>query len=269
MRNLSISPQESHDWRPKAANTRLAPIIPFKTFNAETVVISSALRAADAGLGVFRLDPDTNDRKLLDAVIGIAIVMLVHATVIEHFKHPPAEVVPPREEKVEITLLRPPPPPPPPPVAQPQPRPAPVKDAIPPKPKPKPKKLPPPVVEQPPVQTNAPVSNDAPTAPAPVQAAPAPAEKVVQLTSADYLRNPPPEYPVDAQDRGWEGKVLLKVRILPSGKPDVVQVQKTSGHATLDTAAIRAVKGGWMFKPNMQGATATAVWVIIPIVFQL
>ncbi len=271
MSSLPIYRAGSPSWQPKTFKKTLAHVVELRPFVHESVASARPDGVAGIpGLGTFRWDPDGSDRKLLDALLGIGLVIVLHAAVIDHFKHQPVDSTPPKEEKVEITLLAPPPPPPP--VVQPQPRPAPVKDAIPPKPKPKPKKLPPPVIQQPPVQTNAPVDSDAP--PAPVHAAPVappapPVEKVVQLTSADYLRNPPPDYPQDAQDRGWEGKVLLKVRILPSGKPDVVQVQKSSGHATLDSAAVKAVRGGWLFKPNMQGTTATAVWVVIPIVFQL
>ncbi|QSA96418.1 energy transducer TonB [Methylococcus sp. EFPC2] len=269
MRNLSVSPQETDQWQHEAVKKTLAPVIPFKSFDEELVPALGPTVDAEGSLGVFKLDPSQNDRKWIDALVVAALTVFVHATVIDRFKHPPAVVEPPpKETKIEVTLLAPPPPPPPPPVVQP--RPTPPKDAIPPKPKPKPKKIPPPAVETPPVP-NVPISDNAP--PAPVQAAPAPpappVEKVVQLSSADYLRNPPPDYPEDAQERGWAGKVLLKVRILPSGKPDVVQVQKSSGHASLDNAAVKTVKGGWLFKPNMQGDTATAVWVIIPINFQL
>ncbi|NJD07435.1 MAG: energy transducer TonB [Methylococcaceae bacterium] len=142
-----------------------------------------------------------------------------------------------------------------------------MKNAIPPKPKPKPKTPPPPAVEQAPV-LNAPIVNDAPPAP-PAPPAPKPAVKSVTLSGADYLHNPPPDYPEDAMDRGWEGRVLLKVRILPNGKPDAVQVAKSSGHASLDAAAIKVVKSSWLFKPGLQGAEAVAAEVTIPIVFQL
>jgi protein TonB len=279
MQNVSISRQDTTQRQHAAVRKKPAAVIALKSFGGERVPAHAMIPATGggAGLGVFQPGPGLNDRKWLDALIGVALVAFIHATVIERFKHrPEPEILPPKKTEVEISLLRPapPPPPPPPPVVQPRPKPAPVKDAIPPKPKPKPKKQPPPAVERPPVKTEAPVSNDAP--PAPVQAAPAPApapappvEKVVKLTGADYLRNPPPEYPDDALDRGWQGKVLLKVRILPTGKPDVVQVHKSSGHASLDSAAVRTVKRNWLFKPGLQDASATAVWVIIPITFQL
>jgi protein TonB len=274
MSNASISPRQLERWQLEPVKTALAPVIPLKPFDDELALAGGgAAWAGGAGLGTFKPDLEGRDRKAIDALVVIALTIFLHATVIERFKHPPPELpAPPKETKIEISLLKPPPPPPPPPpVVQPKPQPAPIKDAIPPKPKPKPKKQPPPVVQQQPVPTPAPVVSDAP--PAPVQAAPAPpppkpVEKVVSVSSADYLRRPEPEYPQDAQDRGWEGKVLVKARILPSGKPDGVQVQKSSGHASLDAAAVRAVKAS-LFKPNMRGDTATTVVALIPIVFQL
>jgi protein TonB len=270
MSKLSTSPRRDDDWQPQLVRKTLAPVIPFKTLDAELVPALSTAAGGNFHLGLFKKGPDSRDRHVIDGLVVIALIVFAHATVIEYFHHAPPPPEKPKETQVEITLLAPPPPPvPPPPVVQPQPVPAPPKDAIPPKPKPKPKKIPPPVVEQPPVQNNAPVVPDAPPAP-PVQAAPAPkpVEKVVQVSNADYLRRPEPEYPEDAQERGWSGKVMVKARILASGKPDDVQVYKSSGHASLDAAAVRAVKGS-LFKPNMQGDTATIVTALIPISFQL
>lgn len=270
MSNVSISPRRANQWQREAVKKTLAPVIPFKSLDGELMPALTPALGAGASLGVFKLGPDLQDRRLVDALAVIALTVFIHVTVIERFRHQPVEeVVPPKETKVEISLVRPPPPPPP--VVQPQPERAPIKDAIPPKPKPKPKKLPPPVVEQPPVQTTAPVTNDAPVqAPPAPSAAPAPVvEKVTQPRSgADYLHNPQPEYPEDAMERGWEGKILLKVHVLPNGKPDSVDVEKSSGHASLDSSAIHTVKG-WTFVPAMRGSTPIAGWVTVPITFKL
>jgi protein TonB len=272
MSNASVSRRRPEHWQQDQGEPTLASVIPLKNLSGGSVLPDfGAVLAGTPGLGYWRPDTDQQDRKWVDALIGVALVVLAHYTIIDFYRHqPPKEPVPPKETEVQISLVRPPPPPPPPPVVQPQPRPAPPKDAIPPKPKPKPKKVPPPVVEQPPIQTPSPVVSDAP--PAPMKAAPAPApkpvERVVNVSNADYLRKPEPEYPEDAMDRGWQGKVLVKARILASGQTDNVQVQKSSGHASLDAAAIKAVKRA-VFKPNMQGDTATTVFALIPIVFQL
>jgi len=109
--------------------------------------------------------------------------------------------------------------------------------------------------------------------PAPVAAAPAPPppppEPVTEPRGyAGYKNNPPPEYPSLAQDRGLQGQVILKVRVLASGKPDSVTVDKSSGHKILDDAAIKAV-AAWTFDPARRGQTAIDGWVKVPLNFKL
>lgn len=246
------------------------PSHPFEGIEPQPITVHAALMTL-GGQGHYSTASDNQDRKRIDALVITAITVFLHTSIIDRFSHPPVDPpLPPKEIPIEIALLKPPPPPPPPPpVVQPRPQPAPIKDAIPPKPKPKPKKQPPPVVEQQPLP--APVVSDAP--PAPVQAAPVPpppkpVEKVITVSNADYLRKPEPEYPEEAEERGWQGKVLVRARILSTGKPDQVQVQKSSGYPSLDASAVRAVKSS-LFKPNMQGDTAQTVLALIPIVFQL
>ncbi|WP_242665803.1 energy transducer TonB [Paraburkholderia ginsengiterrae] len=85
---------------------------------------------------------------------------------------------------------------------------------------------------------------------------------------AAYLRNPPPSYPGVAQQRGWQGTVLLKVHVDASGRPDHVGLASSSGHDSLDDAAIEAVTN-WRFVPARRGDLATDGWVQVPIVFKL
>jgi protein TonB len=88
------------------------------------------------------------------------------------------------------------------------------------------------------------------------------------VAGADYLHNPAPEYPEIAMDRGWEGKVLMKVHVKPDGKPDEVSVIKSSGQKILDDAAVKTVNK-WSFVPAMRGTTPIAGWVTVPITFNL
>ena len=83
-----------------------------------------------------------------------------------------------------------------------------------------------------------------------------------------YLRNPAPEYPLAAQKRGLEGQVVLKVHVLASGSPDKVTVAKSSGHAILDEAAIKAVLQ-WAFAPARRGSTPIDGWVQVPLNFKI
>lgn len=82
------------------------------------------------------------------------------------------------------------------------------------------------------------------------------------------MRNPAPEYPSLAQRRGWEGTVLLRVRVLASGRPSDIQVQTSSGREVLDEAALKAVRK-WAFVPSKQGDVALDGWVSVPIDFKL
>lgn len=83
-----------------------------------------------------------------------------------------------------------------------------------------------------------------------------------------HLNNPAPEYPEFAQRQGYEGTVVLKVRVLPSGAPSEVKVKKSSGKAILDEAAIEAAKG-WAFTPAKKGNNSIEGWAIVPVVFKL
>jgi len=189
---------------------------------------------------------------------------------------PELPVVPPQIPPMTIEfaapappVVEPPPPAPAPPVVEPPP---PVVDELAAKPKPKPKPLPKPVVKQAPKPPPKPVEAP-PPAPAPVAAPappapPAPAPVTPASANAAYLKNPAPEYPQMAQRRGWEGTVLLRVEVLPSGKPGQIQLQKSSGRDALDAAALAAVKR-WSFVPAKQGDVPQAGWVSVPIDFKL
>jgi len=221
-------------------------------------------------LGSFRSGADYRDSKAVDYLIIGILSILVHTVVVDHFKSLPIEeekliepVKPP--SKVQISFVRPQPkpvvqPPPPPPKV--------VALNKPPKPKVQPKPVPK-LVEPPPVQSPAAVTDvKAPVVSAPAPPAP-PVEKVTEPRGgAGYLDNPAPEYPEVAMERGWEGKVLMKVHVLAGGKPDSVAVLKSSGKEVLDDEAVRTVKK-WSFAPATRGTTPVDGWVTVPISFNL
>lgn len=210
------------------------------------------------------------------------LALLAHGAVIYWISQQPTTVlpvVPPQIPPMTIEFSQPappvveqppPPPPPPPPVVEPPP---PVVDELAAKPAPKPIPKPKPVVkpapkpapkavEQPPAPPQPPTPVAAPPAP------PAPAPVTPASANAAYLKNPAPEYPSLAQRRGWEGTVLLRVQVLPSGKPGEIQIQKSSGRQPLDDAALNAVKR-WSFVPAKQGDVAQVGWVSVPIDFKI
>ena len=85
---------------------------------------------------------------------------------------------------------------------------------------------------------------------------------------ASYLHNPRPRYPPLARRRGWEGVVRLRVRVLEDGSCDQANIATSSGHESLDEAALAAVKQ-WRFVPAKRGDDPVVSWVVIPIVFKL
>jgi protein TonB len=100
-------------------------------------------------------------------------------------------------------------------------------------------------------------------------AAPPMAQAIAQpIFNAAYLRNPAPAYPATSRRYGETGRVLLRVRVLPSGQPDEVVLQQSCGHQRLDAAALDAVRR-WRFVPARQGEQAIAAWVVVPIQFNL
>ena len=83
-----------------------------------------------------------------------------------------------------------------------------------------------------------------------------------------YERTPQPSYPATSRARGEQGEVLLKVEVLVNGRVGQLEVQKSSGHARLDEAALITVRN-WRFKPARKGRETVICWVNIPITFSL
>ena len=77
-----------------------------------------------------------------------------------------------------------------------------------------------------------------------------------------------PHYPESARRAGVQGITLLKLRVLENGKVGEVQIEQSAGHADLDNAAVDAVKR-WLFEPARMGKIPVAVWVLLPVKFEL
>ena len=210
----------------------------------------------------------------------VAALWALHAGLLQRV----VEVVVP---VMAISQAEPPPPPPKPP--------EPVKPPEPPKTPPPPKPvqpvLTPPTTPQPPAPTTpeppavlaaptaaptAPVVQAAPPAPPPPPAPPAPAPPApsppakVELPSskADYLHNPPPDYPRMSKRLGEQGKVVVKVLIGEDGRAQKVELLTTSGFERLDKSAMEAAMR-WRYVPGKRGGVAEAMWYQVPIQFTL
>lgn len=80
--------------------------------------------------------------------------------------------------------------------------------------------------------------------------------------------NPAPDYPFRARQRGWEGRVVLRVAVDRQGHPVRIDVVESSGHGVLDQAAHRTIVT-WIFRPALSGGEAVAGATLVPIVFRL
>ncbi|WP_313713344.1 energy transducer TonB [Pseudomonas sp.] len=248
---------------------------PWRPSPGDLVELGRTLRLP---LGQLRLQrtPVSGLKRRDKLALGLLVLALHGAAAywVSQAPTPALPVVPPQIPPMTIEfaapappVVQPPLPAPAPPVVEPPP---PVVDELAAKPKPKPKPVPKPVVKQAPKPQPKPVEAPPPApvaAPAP-PAPPAPAPVTPPSANAAYLKNPAPEYPQMALRRGWEGTVLLRVEVLPNGKPGQIQIQKSSGRDALDAAALAAVKR-WSFVPAKQGDVAQAGWVSVPIDFKL
>jgi len=91
---------------------------------------------------------------------------------------------------------------------------------------------------------------------------------VVREAAPLYKTNPPPEYPRMARRRGLEGVVTIEAKIDPHGTVAELRIFAGSGHALLDKAALKAVRN-WRFSPGTVGGRAQAMWVKVPVRFEL
>jgi TonB family protein len=89
--------------------------------------------------------------------------------------------------------------------------------------------------------------------------------KVDPDVAADLLeKNLTPRYPAEAQNKGIQGVVKLKILISRSG--DVTQAILISGHPMLAQAAIDAVKQ-WKYKPYVQDGKAVSIETAVSVAF--
>ncbi len=120
-------------------------------------------------------------------------------------------------------------------------------------------------------------SPPAPETPAPAATAPAPATPPAPAAPAqprtitsgiEYIQPPQPEYPPISRRMGEEGKAVLRVLVNEKGRPERIELQKSTGIARLDEAARKAVLRA-LFKPFIEDGKAVPAYAIVPINFQL
>ena len=77
---------------------------------------------------------------------------------------------------------------------------------------------------------------------------------------------PPFQFPAGAWQEGLEGTTVLKLLISQQGTVDSTMVLESSGHPSLDSAAI-AQASVLRFEPAEQGGEPVQVWGRLPVIF--
>ena len=83
-----------------------------------------------------------------------------------------------------------------------------------------------------------------------------------------YRKNPIPKYPRMARRRGYEGTVVMEVLVNRDGRVEDLRLYESSGYKVLDRSAMESVKN-WLFYPGKRGNEEVAMWVKVPVRFQL
>ena len=124
------------------------------------------------------------------------------------------------------------------------------------------------------VPTPSPAPSPAPSPPPPprpVQPTP-PSVAAAGATAVEGARpdagNQPPVYPMEARANRWTGVVTLRLGVDADGAVRNVEVAGTSGHPSLDDAAVSAA-WGWRFSPARRGGIAVASSVVRRVRFVL
>lgn len=84
-----------------------------------------------------------------------------------------------------------------------------------------------------------------------------------------YDDAPAPPYPTLARRKGWEGLVLLRVRVDAQGRPQEVRIERSSGHRLLDRTAREHVLTRWRFHPAIHEGRPVAAWAQVPLNFRI
>lgn len=205
---------------------------------------------------------------------GLVVVIGLHVAVLAFLlTYQPARQMLGLTKPLMVEFITPPAPPPPePPKEQPKPRevqivkkkvepvkPLPLIAANTPTPSPMVAEPQEPPKVAPPIEPSPPPAPPAPPSP--------PAEPRV-VSSVEYLQNPAPTYPALSRRMREEGRVVLRVTINTQGKPEQVDISKSSGFPRLDEAARAAVRG-WLFKPYTVNGKAETVVGMVPLNFTI
>lgn len=90
----------------------------------------------------------------------------------------------------------------------------------------------------------------------------------VPETPPRQLSESPFQYPEELWDAQVEGQTTLRLFISDQGAVDTVRVERTSGYAAFDSAALSGSRE-LRFEPATRGGKAVAAWFLLPVKFEL
>ena len=93
------------------------------------------------------------------------------------------------------------------------------------------------------------------------------APSVMETAPVTLIQNEP-AYPIVARRRGLQGVVVIAIEVAVDGAPVSINLQRSSGHPVLDSAALNAVRT-WRFAPARRAGQAVRATLEVPIRFRL
>jgi protein TonB len=76
------------------------------------------------------------------------------------------------------------------------------------------------------------------------------------------------QYPEDLWDAGVEGETVLRLFVTPAGTVDSTRVERPSGQAAFDQAAVQGARE-LRFEPARRGQEPVGAWVLLPVQFRM
>jgi protein TonB len=94
-------------------------------------------------------------------------------------------------------------------------------------------------------------------------------ESIPVVREVSYRQAPqPPVYPKTALRRKQQGEVLVQALVSEEGNTEQVEVVRSSGVASLDASALKAVSG-WVFEAAKMDGRPIRAWIEVPVAFEL
>lgn len=88
------------------------------------------------------------------------------------------------------------------------------------------------------------------------------------LVPPDFLLNRKPVYPIIARENGYEGTVILLIKIDHQGRVVNTAIEKSSGYPILDRSALKASRK-WRFNPARIENIGIDAKILVPVEFKL